>query len=99
MNDNILRDPDYLEALRGEPCLFTGLRANENESIVPAHIGTAGKGIKSPDDEAIPASDSLHKAMHRGEITVFRNAPDYVLRAAFRALAREMYAEWKKENG
>lgn len=92
----ILRDKAWLEHLKTEPCIFTGLRANHGESVVPAHIGTAGKGIKSPDNEVLPATDSMHKAMHqKGEIAVFRHAPGYVLRMAFKALAHEMYAEWK----
>lgn len=94
----ILRDKDWLDHLKTEPCTFTGLRANASESVVPAHIGTAGKGIKSPDNEVLPATDSMHKEMHRGEISVFRHAPNYVLRMAFRALAREMYAKWKEES-
>jgi hypothetical protein len=88
-----LRDRAYLDWLRDQPCLLTGVRG-ESE---PAHIGTAGKGIKSPDNEAIPLHYELHRKAHQhGEISMLRErAPDDVLRAAFRALARENYAAWK----
>ena len=93
----ILRDPAYLIHLRGEPCLFTGLRAHDGESVVAMHIGTAGRGIKSPDDEALPIVHGLHMEMHnRGEITVIREkARDWLIREAFRSYAREMYASYR----
>ncbi len=92
-----LRDPEYLRAVRLMRCLVTGQRATESLSIDPAHIGTAGKGMKSPDNEVIPLRHDIHVACHqRGEIPVLRDVlPDDVLRAALRALAREMYREWK----
>lgn len=100
LKDKPLRDPTYLLAIRDMPCLFTGLRANDSESVVPAHIGTAGKGMKSPDNEVLPLSNSVHQRMHRiGEISVLSDAPAHVIRAAFRALARELYAEWAKAKG
>ena len=79
--------------------MITGNRSTEQEAVDPAHIGTAGKGIKSGDDEALPIKHSFHDWMHRdGEITVFRkHAHDWLLRAALRAYAREMYREWKEE--
>ena len=94
---DVLRDKAWLKAIRDMPCIFTGLRATNCESVVPAHIGTAGKSIKSPDDEILPVLHSVHHRMHNGggEIEVFRNAPADVLRAAFRALARELYRGWK----
>ena len=90
-----LRDEPYLISLRAEPCIVTGRRATESESVVAAHIGTAGRGLKIDDDCALPIINSIHQQMHqRGEITVLRALlPDDVLRAALRALAREMYRE------
>ena len=94
----VLRDPDYLKWLRDQPCLFTGIRAHDMESVVAAHIGTLGRGIKSPDNEVIPVLDWVHSLMHtHGEIGVLRDFPDDVIRAAFRAYARELYAEYLKE--
>ena len=93
---NVLRDDAWRKDIRDMPCLFTGLRATNYESVVPAHIGTLGKAIKSPDDEILPVLHTIHQRMHNGgEIEVFRNAPADVLRAAFRALARELYAGWR----
>lgn len=90
-----LRDDLYLISLRDEPCIVTGRRSTDSESVVAAHIGTAGRGVKAGDDCALPIANSIHQKMHQhGEITVLRALlPDDVLRAALRALAREMYRE------
>jgi hypothetical protein len=92
-----LRDRDYLDYLKTETCILSGVGATESLAIDPAHIGTAGKGLKSPDNEALPIRHDIHAAMHqRGEMTVFRKmAPDWLLRVAFRAYARELYEQWK----
>jgi len=92
----MLRDRAYLLFLRDQPCIFTGRKGSDAESVVPAHIGSGGKGMKSPDNEALPVLNSIHQKMHGiGEITVFRAAPGWLLRKAFRALAREMHREWR----
>lgn len=93
----ILRDRKYLDWLRTQPCIVTGLCGTEHEAVDPAHIGTLGKGIKSPDDEALPLLHSMHLVAHQhGEISMFRKyAPDWLIRAALRAYARELYADWK----
>lgn len=90
-------DRKYLDWLRDQPCIFTGQSATDNESVVPMHIGTYGKAQKS-DDEALPAINWFHQAAHnRGEISYIReNAPDWLLREAMRAYAREWYREWKE---
>ena len=89
----VLRDRAYLDWLRTQPCIITGHRGTEHESVDPMHIGTLGKGIKSPDNEALPVGHSLHARAHQvGEVTFFRqNAPDWLIREAMRAYAREMY--------
>ena len=99
-NQPIIRDPRYLKWLRTQPCVITSHTATEDESVVAAHIGTAGKGIKSSDDETLPVLHSFHAEAHaHGEITTFRKlAPDWLLRAALRAYAREMYQKWLKEG-
>ena len=91
-----VKDRAYLDFLRTQPCLICGLRGDENETTDPMHIGVYGKGMKS-DDEALPVRHGFHAEGHRyGEMTMFReHLPDYVLRAALRALAKEMYAKWK----
>lgn len=96
----MIRDRKYLDWLRTQRCIFTGLSANEFEAVDPMHIGTAGKGLKSSDDEALPVSHSIHREAHQyGEMTVIREElPNDVLRAALRAYAREMYAKWKGEH-
>ncbi len=87
-----LRDRKYLDFLRTQPCLFTGEMGTE-----PAHIGTAGKGLKIGDDQAIPLVHWLHRRGHQhGEISMIRaNVPDWLLRDALRLYAQQMYREWK----
>jgi len=93
-----IRDRKYLDYLRTQPCLLTGVTGGDYEGVDPMHIGTRGKGLKSADDEAIPVIHHLHsRGHHLGEISMLReHAPDSVLRAAFRALARELYKHWKE---
>lgn len=95
-----LRDRAWLDHLRTEACVITGQKGTADESVVPTHIGTAGKSLKSPDDEALPIKQGIHQQMHsRGEISVLRAmAPDWLLRAAFRAYARELYRAWKGQG-
>lgn len=95
----VVRDRKYLDWLRDQPCLLTGRRATEQDAVDPVHIGTFGKAIKT-DDEAIPVLHSLHSEGHSGgEISMFRaHAPDWLLRDALRAYARELYRGWKNDN-
>lgn len=95
-----IRDEAYLVWLRGERCILTGLPAQARDSVVAMHVGTLGKGIKSSDDETLPILNSLHTLGHqKGEVSMLRShAPDDVLRAAFRALARERYRAWKESG-
>ena len=88
----MIRDRAYLDSLRDEPCLITGLRLPD-DPVEAVHIGTAGKGLKSSDDEALPIRHSIHAAMHqRGEMTVLKEViPNWLLREAMRAYARELY--------
>jgi hypothetical protein len=93
----ILRDKAYLLHLRDEPCLFTGMRASDSESVVAAHIGTkGGRGIKGPDKHAIPIANHIHKMMHEhGEAYTMRKMlPDYMLELMMEAYAEKLYAEW-----
>ena len=95
----LVRDRKYLDYLREQPCILTGRVGHpEIESVDPMHIGTAGKGVKSSDDEALPVIHHLHARGHEsGEISMLREvAPDWLLREAFRAYAREQYREWRE---
>ena len=96
----MIRDRAYLDHLHTEPCLICGRRSEPDMTVEPAHIGTAGKGLKSPDDEAIPLCRIHHHECHAlGEMSVMRSRmPDSVLRLAVRAYAREMYREWKEDR-
>lgn len=97
---NIVRDRDWLDHLRDEPCILTGQKGSAQETVDPAHIGTLGKSIKSSDDEALPLLHRYHAEGHQiGEMTMFRRyLPTDVLRAALRAYARELYREWKQRK-
>jgi hypothetical protein len=97
----VLRDRKYLDWLRTQPCIITGARKSSawplvSQSVDPLHVGTAGKGLKSPDDETLPVSHSLHMEGHQsGEMTMFRkHMSDSLLRECLRAYAREMYQEY-----
>ena len=97
----MLRDRKYLDALREMRCILTEKKGHPDvETVDPAHIGTAGKGIKSPDSEALPIMHSFHQLMHeKGEMTVLRELlPDNILRDALRAYARERYYRWRNSQ-
>ncbi len=96
-----LRDRRYLNYLRTQRCVLTGRLATEDEKVDPAHIGTSGKGIKSPDDEALPITHSVHRAMHQGgEMTILRGyLTNDLLRDMARAYAREQYRKYKARMG
>lgn len=93
----IIRDDKWIEFLKTEPDLLTGMRATEFDAVDPLHIGTLGKGIKSSDDEVLPILHSFHQKGHQsGEISMFRKyMPDWLLRECLRLYARKMYAEWR----
>lgn len=92
----MIRDRKYLEWLHSQPCIIAGIRGE----VDPMHIGTAGKGLKSSDDEALPILHRYHAEAHqKGEISMFRkHAPDWLLREAFRAYAREQYQRYLRER-
>ncbi|MEE9159972.1 MAG: hypothetical protein V3U60_16505 [Gammaproteobacteria bacterium] len=99
-----VRDRNYLDHLRTEPCIITGARASETDAVDPAHIGTRGKSLKSSDDEALPILHSVHNLGHNsGEITAITQAAlsthygRTFLRACYHAYAREMYRDWTAE--
>ena len=96
--DQPIRNRAYLDYLRTQPCILTGLRAVDNDAVDPMHIGTRGKSLKSSDDEAVPVRHSLHALGHQmGEVSMLRqHAPDWLIREAFRAWAREQYRAWQR---
>lgn len=96
----MIRDKQYLDWLKEQRCIFTGLMGCEYDAIDPMHIGTAGKSLKSSDDEVLPVLHSIHRDAHQhGEMSVIRQIiPDDVLRLALRAYARELYAQWLREK-
>jgi len=97
----IIRDRAWLDYLHDQPCIITGLRGTEHETVDPAHIGTLGKGIKSSDDEVLPILHRYHQDGHqRGELRMWRQCiPDDVLRSALRAYARELYQAYLAMKG
>ena len=90
----ILRDPAYLVHLRSQPCIITGMYGDDHHSVVAAHIGTAGTGVKARDCWALPLSQHFHMLGHqKGEISMFREyLPDKELRRALRLLGEEEYS-------
>jgi hypothetical protein len=96
----LLRDKGYLVWLRDQPCVITGLYGSDNDAIDPAHIGTAGKGIKSADNHVLPVLHSIHQKMHaNGEIETFRERlPRDVLRYMLKLYAETLYAAYKSDQ-
>lgn len=96
----IVRNRDYLDWLRDQPCILTGWRATEYAAVDPMHIGTLGTGAKSSDDEALPVRHEFHAMGHQhGEMSMFRKQmPDWLIREALRAYAREFYREYLKQT-
>lgn len=91
-----LRDPAYLVHLRSQPCIITGQYGDEYCSVVAAHIGTAGTGIKAHDCWALPLSQHLHMLGHqKGEMSMFReHLPDIEFRRALRLLGEDEYRRY-----
>lgn len=91
-------DRRYLDWLRTQRCVLTGLYGNDSETVDPMHIGTLGRGMKAHDYWALPVIHSIHNRCHAvGEMTTLRHElPDDVLRDALRAYAREMYERSKR---
>lgn len=98
---NPVRDRDYLDWLRTQPCILTGWRATDDAAVDPMHIGTLGTGIKSSDDEALPVRHEFHDFGHKwGEMSMFRKQmPEWLIREALRAYARDLYQRYLKERG
>jgi hypothetical protein len=96
----VVRDDDYRAWLKTQPCIITGRRPEHGSVIDPLHVGTYGKGIKSPDNEMLPVFTGLHRQGHSsGEVSMFRQfLPDDVIRDALRAYAREMHARYLQER-
>jgi len=99
LNRQAVEDRKYLDFLRTERCVLTGQHGHDGDAVEPVHIGTRGRGLKT-DDEALPILHSLHARGHNsGEVSMLReHAPDDLIRAAFRALAREMYREYRSTH-
>lgn len=57
-----IRDRRYLDSLRDERCLFTGLWTSSAETVDPAHVGKRGLGYKESDDCAIPLIHHLQRS-------------------------------------
>lgn len=96
--EKALRDQKWLDHLKTRPCLISGLYAHDAESVVPCHLGTRGRGIKSSDDEVLPLLNKYHVMQPQlGEISMYReHLPDDVFLLCLKAYARQIYREWKE---
>lgn len=104
----VFRDKVYLDLIRaqGLRCAVSGLPSTPDDQIVPAHIGVAGKGIKSPDNECLPMKDSLHRRQHSQQvkmsahefwIEVLTNDPCLCLHMV-KAYAREFHKKTMEDH-
>lgn len=89
----IIRDRKWLDDLRTHRCILTGQYGTEYMAVEAAHLGALGRGIKCSDDEALPLRHDLHSLGHAsGEWSHWRREmPDWLIREALRAYAREYY--------
>lgn len=76
----MIRDRKYLDSLREEPCIITGLTPCE-----PAHIRWGmggGMGLKPDDSRTVPLVPQLHRRQHQiGEKRFWAEQPiDFWLR-------------------
>ena len=96
---DVVRDREYLDSLHDEPCLITGLRGSDQETVDPSHIG-AFKGMKRGDNEVLQILHRFHALGHQiGEMTMWRKyIPDWLLREALRAYGREQYRAYVAER-
>ena len=97
---NVVRDRKYLDSQHDDACLISGEYGNENESVVPAHLGSF-RGMKRGDDESLPIKQRFHAEGHqKGEWSMWRKwMPDWLIREALRAYARERYRNWLASLG
>ncbi len=103
--EGVFRDRAWMDAIASQEirCAVTGRKGREGDWIVPAHVGTAGKGIKSPDNEVIPMLDSLHRRSHSQQVSNgFQTfwceqfmKDKHLLLDALKAYAREQHSKWK----
>ena len=91
----VLRDRRYLDWLRTQRCLICGVTPSD-----PAHIGTSGTGIKSPDNHVIPLCHRHHAESHSVGIGMLMRmeAPALIMSLALKALAEKMHAEWQMKS-
>ena len=93
------RDRKYLDHMRTERCIVTGLYSQPDDAIDPMHIGTGGKGLKNHDSMTLPVLHSIHQEGHqRGEMTVileYLARDKSLLREVMRAYAEKLYKEWE----
>ena len=91
-----LRDKKYLKYLRNQPCVVTGRRATDSESVVACHIRAGhggGMGLKPGDDCTLPMLASVHRLQHSmGEVAFWRkHIPADILMRAVVAWAKARY--------
>ena len=93
------RNKKYLEFIRKQPCILTGIIAHEYDPVVAAHqgiLGDKGTSIKTSDYTAVPMLDSLHKLEHQqGQATFWGKYPEIDIRTEIVRLLIK-YAESKR---
>ncbi len=92
-----LRDRKWLDKVRTLPCIVTGRLTSDCETVDPAHIGTAGRGLKSSDNHTLPLAHTEHEKQHRlGEVSywcgVFQQ-DKYLLQDVLKAYAEKLHRD------
>lgn len=104
----VFRDRQYHSAIKSQelPCAVSGLTGSASDQVVFAHMGITGKGMKAPDNEAIPMLDSLHKRSHSQAVSMgFQTfwcelfmKDRRLLLDVLKAFARDYHSKWEAAN-
>jgi hypothetical protein len=94
---NLIRDRKYLDSHWEARCIISGELTDENETVEGAHLGSRRN---HGDDETLPVKHRYHKYEHdHGTVSMWRKfIPDWLLLAALRAYARELYQAYRREH-
>lgn len=95
----IIRSRKYLDYLRDQPCIITGLR-----DVEPAHLrllGSGGTGVKPSDNRALPLYWELHRRQSvEGELPVWlwgaNEYPVTFLASVLIEVAEARYRQWSE---
>tara|TARA_R110001632_G_scaffold212533_1_gene338458 strand:- start:12 stop:332 length:321 start_codon:yes stop_codon:yes gene_type:complete len=100
-----IRDRKYLDWVRDQPCLVTGVYSNDYETVDPAHFrwnSGGGTGLKPPDSMVNPLVHSEHmKQGAMGEQEYWLEAVNknpQILNEFIKDALKWRYFQWKQSE-